>query len=465
MGPTVRRGLLALLAMAAPAGTLCACAPAGVRPQASPVRGAWSRPATLTRCSGPSAPQVVFPQKTPFHRTGPGAIVFAGAPSCRAGSGAMIAPIGPRDSPEGPRAPRTASGRVIALAPPLADAAATDGQIVLVGRARADSRTHGPAMLSEGRADRAFTPPRSLAGLSSPLGLATAYLGDVAIASERDDGSLGVQVHMQRWFAHGFGSATQLGGRRGARSALTVALDYRTDAIAVWWQQGWLWARERHADGALGPLQRFARAGPSVELTALCSDDGRAIVAWMDPSGDEAKLYLDISGPFMRLGWGQLVERLRWRRGATLPQSGSVQLVRLSTESVLMAWTGARDGHFVVRAAGIDLQGTRTTSTVSAPGEDASLEDLVTGPRGDALALWRSAPVRPAPGYGDRVALVAARGGPSSRGLPRFDVPRQLAPPGRYSGASVALDPDNDRAVASWREQTGAIRWAVWPPS
>jgi hypothetical protein len=447
--------------MFAAAGTLCACSHGGVRPREKPARGVWSRPMTLAHCSAPGAPRVVFPQKTPFRRTGQGAIVFAGAQSCRGGSSALIAPIGPGDVPERPRAPRTASGGAVTLTPPFAGAATTDGRIVLVGASPRRSRGRGSAMLSEGRAGGAFTAPRSLAGRSSPLGLATAYLGDVAIASERDDRSLGVEIRMQRWFAHGFGEATRLGGRSGARRALEVALDYRTDAIAVWWQDGWLWARERHVNGALGPLQRFARAGPKVQLSALCSDDGRAIVAWIDPSGGRAKLYIDVSAPFMRLGPGRLLERLRWRGGATLPASGSVRLVRLSTESVLMAWTATQNGHFVVRAAGIDLQGPRTISTVSAPGEDATLLDLATGPRGDALAVWRGAPAGAAARDGGRAALMAARGVPSSRGVPRFDAPQRLAPPGRYGDAGVALDPGSDRAVASWREQGGAIRWAV----
>lgn len=442
------------------AGTLCACASTRVRPQAQTTRGTWSRPVTLAGCSAPVAPQVVFPQKTPFRGTGPGAIVFVGSPSCKPGPGPLVAPIGPGDSPGRPRHPATLLGGALAIAPPLASAATTDGQIVIVGASPEGSR--GSAVLTEGRANGAFAAPTSLAGLSSPLGLATAYLGDVAIASEQQGPGRGVQIHMQRWFAGRFGAAMSLGGGSGPRRALAVALDYRTDAIAVWWQHGWLWARERRANGTLGPLQRFARAGSSVQLTVLCSDDGRAIVAWIDPSGDTAKLYLDISAPSMRLGRGRLLERLHWNRGAVLPSSGSVRLVRLSTESVLMAWTGTSEGHFVVRASGIDLQGTRTTSTLSEPREDASLQDLTTGPRGDAIALWRSAAVG-ASSPKKSESLVTASGVPSPQGLPYFAAPQQLAPPGHYDEASVALDPSSDRAVASWREQNGTIRAAVRP--
>lgn len=347
------------------------------------------------------------------------------------------------------------------LAPPLESAATTQGQIVIVGSSQNRPRRGSSATLIEGPANGEFAAPEPLPGHSAPIGLATAYRGDVAIASEQPDSGSGVQLRMQAWSARRFAPASSLNGHSGPRKALAVALDYRTDALAVWWQDGWLWARERRVNGALGPLQRFARTGPDVQLSTLISDDNRAIVAWVDPSGDRANLYLDISAPSMRLGPGTLVERLRWRPGARLLSEGSVRLVRLSTESVLMAWTGTDAGHFVVRAAGIDLQGLRTTSTISSAGEDAQLEALATGPRGDALALWSGHPQSPAGRTDGRRTLMSSRGVPSSRGLPRFDVPEQVAPAGSYGYASAAIDPDSDRAVAGWRAANGTIFWAT----
>jgi hypothetical protein len=454
----VRLGLFAAATAAATA--LCGCSQSPSPARAPAVNGTWSHPRTLLACSGPSAPQVVFPQTTPFRRTGQGAIVLAGARSCREGQGVLVAGIDSHDVPGAPRHPRDFRGKPIVLLPALSSAATTKGQIVLIGAPPSAPRG-ARALLSEGPAAGAFGTPQALFGEASTFGLATAYLGDVAVASTAG-GHSGVQVRLQRWFAAGFAAATDLGGTPARRRrALAVALDYRTDALAVWWQDGWLWARERRANGSLGPLQRFARASASVQLTVLISDDGRAIVAWIDPSRDGAELHLDISAPFMRLGSGTLLERLRWRAAAGSSAEPSVRLVRLSTESVLMAWTGTDAGHFVVRAAGIDLQGPRTTSTISSPSEDARLQALATGPRGDAVAVWSSAQAKSAIRAGSPRALVAARGVPSSRGVPRFDRPARIAPPGHYSAVGLAVDPSTDRALASWREDGGAIDWSV----
>ncbi len=381
--------------------------------------------------------------------------MLAGVRSCASGPGALIASVDSRDVPGAPHRPR---GAHVALSAPISSAATTKGQIVLVGAPA--SGPHGIQALLEGPADGAFGAPQLLGGSGASFGLATAYLGDVAVASSGGTSS-GVQIRLQRWFARGFGGAAGLGGKPGQRRVLAVALDYRTDALVVWWQDGWLWARERRENGSLGPLQRFAKAGARVQLTALISDDGRALVAWVDPGRDGAKLVLDISAPFMRLGRGVLLERLRWRADPAPYLDATVRLVRLSTESVLMAWTGTDAGHFVVRAAGIDLQGVRTTSMISVPGEDARLQALATGPRGDAVAVWSSAPARLSPRAGSRRALVAARGVPSSRGVPRFDRPERFAQPGYYSGVGLAVDPSTDRALASWRASGGAIDWSV----
>lgn len=450
----------------------------------------WSAPSTLAGCSGAQAPAVVFPQETPFRRTGAGAIVYAGAPSCPRRASLELAAIDPHDLAGRPHPPLDSSGRAIALGAPFAAAATTRGQIALIGaepgggpgigkdtgtgtrpqssrrsgnieRPPAHSKGAGAAAaISEGPADGPFTTSTALPGPVAPLGLATAYLGDVAVASQQPTPQEGLQIRMQRHFQAGFPAPVALGGAGGRQRALAVALDYRTDAMAVWWRDGWLYARERHANGPLGPLQRFAKAGPRVQLSLLISDDGRAIVAWVDPQAHSARLYLDVSAPGMQLGPGVLLERLRWPSGPP-PPDGSVRLVRLSTESVLMAWTGTREGRFVVRAAGIDLLGVRTTSDVSVPGEDAVLDDLATGPLGDAVAVWsQRAPTRRGPG-GAQTAIMAARGVPSSRGVARFGPPERVAATARPGGVAVAIDPASDAAVASWREASGAIRYAV----
>jgi hypothetical protein len=67
----------------------------------------------------------------------------------------------------------------------------------------------------------------------------------------------------------------------GSASALTGALDYRSDALLVWAASGGVYAREVVAQsGAAGPVSRLGSSPADPELRALVSDDGRAIVAW-----------------------------------------------------------------------------------------------------------------------------------------------------------------------------------------
>jgi hypothetical protein len=422
----------------------------------------FSSPVTLSACSGPTRPQVLFPQETPFRRTGTGAIVLQGATSCPPGAAPTVAAVDSQDVPAQPRSvPAAPQDATLVLGQPLAAAATAKGQIVLVAASdRSPSSAPGrQALLSEGAAGGPFLEAQPLPGLGGPVGVATAYRGDVVIASREPGGDGGIQLRMQGYAQERFAQPVALGGGGSGQRVLAAALDYRTDAMVVWWQDGWLCARERHANGPLGRLQRFAKAPANVQLTMLISDDGRAIVAWLDPGARGASLYLDISAPGMRLGPGRLVERLRWG-SRELPANAAVRLVRLSTESVLMAWTGTVAGHFVVRAAGLDLQGLRTTVTISPHGQDALLQDLATGPRGDAVALWsayRPSGERPP----RRARIFAAWGVPSSRGNPRFGPPTLLSPANASSDASVAIDPRSDRALASWREANGEIRYAV----
>ena len=79
--------------------------------------------------------------------------------------------------------------------------------------------------------------------------------------------------------------------------------------------------------------------------------------------------------------------------------------------------------------------------------------DLQPGPRADALLLWTEPPSRgrAAGGRTDQ-AIYATRGfrGVGSRIV--FEAPEELAHSAPNSEATVAVDPDSDRAVAVWRE-------------
>jgi hypothetical protein len=167
----------------------------------------------------------------------------------------------------------------------------------------------------------------------------------------------------------------------------------------------------------------------------------------------------------VRFGKPQLLERFANPSGLPYPTS-SPRLTRLSSESVMFAWSGAQDGHWVVRTAAIDLNGLRKTSTISAPGADALLSDLQPGPDGEAIALWDE-PQRAPNGKldaGDQ-AIVAARGIDARPGITIFGGPEQVAPPGPNSDATLAFDPASDRALALWLGASGNVDYAVRTPA
>jgi len=107
----------------------------------------------------------------------------------------------------------------------------------------------------------------------------------------------------------------------------------------------------------------------------------------------------------------------------------------------------------VIRSAAVNQDHVGPPTTTSSATGDALLADLQPGPRADAMLLW-SEPRSGggAPGTTAEQALDAARGfrGVGSRVV--FEAPEEIAPSGPNSEATVAVDPDSDRAVAAWRE-------------
>jgi hypothetical protein len=251
----------------------------------------------------------------------------------------------------------------------------------------------------------------------------------------------------------------QRGG--GSLDRLTVALDYRSDALLVWQQGGGLYARAVPVAGAAHAVVRLAPAGAQVTVSALLSDDERAIVAWSQEQAGVTSVYVDRSAPGVRFGAPELLERFPNPEGLPTP-SASPRLVRLSSESVMLAWAGSAEGHWAVRAAAVDLHGVGALRTISAPGSDALLAGLAAGPEGGALALWTE-PQLSAAGAPEpvRQAIFAARGIDVFPALTRFESPEQVAPAGPNSEASVAQDPSNGDAVAVWRGAWGAPTYAI----
>jgi hypothetical protein len=129
---------------------------------------------------------------------------------------------------------------------------------------------------------------------------------------------------------------------------------------------------------------------------------------------------------------------------------GSMALVRLSTENVMLAWTDHERGHHVVRAAPAVFAGVRPSTRLSDPAGRSVLADLAAGPAGEVVALWRAAaPLDAGVGF-RRTELWAARAVIQRHGIVRSRPAERVAGAGRHASPSVAVDPANDRAVAAW---------------
>jgi hypothetical protein len=439
-----------------------ACPLLAATPAAGSTPASWSAPATLSPCPAAGPARATFPRESPTHATGQGAVVWAAAThGCAAGAGTLIAQIGAGDTPGAPSYARTPSGAKLVLRPPLALAPAPHGELAIAGSASAPTR--GDGVLVQGRAGGPFAPLGTIAGTLTPSSLFTGYLGDVAAASPTGGGGGrgGARVDVERYFAHALSPSRIVPAKNGAVQSLTVSLDFRTDAIAAWRQGGALYAHDLPASGQPQPTQRLASAGPATRIAALISDDNRAIVAWADERNGETSVFVDDSATGVRFGKPQLLERFANPSGLPYP-ANSPRLTRLSSESVMLAWSGAQDGHWVVRTAAIDLNGLRKASTISAPGTDALLDDLQPGPDGEAIALW-SEPQHTPDGQLDSgvQAIVAARGIDARPGITIFGGPEQVAPPGPNSDATLAFDPSSDRALALWLGAGGVVDYAV----
>jgi hypothetical protein len=379
--------------------------------------------------------------------------------------------IGAGSQPSATRIPSTSAGKPIAPREPLTVADGPHGEIVIAGTSPTSLKR---GLVIQGRAGGPFSALATVPGSAAPFAMTTAYLGDVALASPAPaamrDGE--PRVLVERFFAHstaqrvatdGTDNPSQSVDPRGAGpvSDLTLAMDFRSDTLMVWVERGAIYAQDLPGSGAHHPIERLGPASPGIHISALLSDDNRAIVAWAQDSGGQTSVYLDRSATGVRFGAAKLLERFQDPDGLTSP-SDSPQLVRLSSESVMMAWSGSAEGHWAVRTAAVDLDGIGTFGTISTPGQDALLADLAPGPDDDAIVLWGE----PQPGatgeptLSDQ-ALFAARGIDTFPDHTIFGPPEEIAPAGPNSEATVALDPDSDRAVAVWRGEGSTLRYAI----
>jgi hypothetical protein len=450
-------------ARAAPAADVSAVP----QPAAPVIAERWSAPANLSGCPTAPAAQVVFPSDKPTQATGSGAIVWAASPACPGGEGARVTAIGDDDLPGATIVPRTAKGQVIAPRGSLASSAAPHGQIVIAGAAAGSSHAAG-GLLVQGPAPGPFSVLATPGGLTTPTALTTAYLGDMALASPPKGlhGSEGLEVHVERFFTSRFVRNVPVpSGEDEALQSLTLAMDFRSEALAVWAQRGGIYASLIPNRGDARAAQRLASVGAHVHIAALLSDDRHGIVAWAEQNAGQTSVYIDRSKVGVRFAKPELLERFSDPDGLDSP-AGSPRLVRLSSESVMLAWAGSAAGHWVVRTAPVDLRGVLTVGTIAVPGSDALLADMTPGPDDDALLVWTE-PMPTVSGAPDlqRQALFAARGTQGGSGRAVFDAPEPVAAPGPVSDPAVAIDPADDAAVAVWQGEAGAIEYSVRSPA
>jgi hypothetical protein len=248
---------------------------------------------------------------------------------------------------------------------------------------------------------------------------------------------------------------------------VAVGLDYRGDALVAWAQAGFIYRRVLRATGRLERTERVAPSPPGPHLQALISDDNRGIVAWTASvstgASSTTRVYLDTSGRGVHFGRPRLLEDFRNPPGVELPE-GSLRLVRLASEGVMMGWTGMSGGRYVVRAAPVSLGGPRPVTVVSGPSGNAILADLATGSRSEALAVWTVAP-RLARGLDMRHAEIeTARGVTVAPGVARFGAPVAVSGPAAIAPPRAGIDPTTDTPIVVWQRLGGGIAYSARRP-
>lgn len=432
---------------------------------APPTEALWSAPARPAGCAAALsavAPLIVFPSSGPQSRSGPGALLWDAPRDC-APDAAPAEAFGATLSPEDLPGQGVPLGSGAGLAGVAAASGTAAGQVVAVG-----GSARGGALM-EGRTAGAFT-ARLLGGPGLPATASSAYLGDTVLASpvRTRRGGWAIAVRVQRHYSSAFGSPRVVPVGPAPVNAVAVAMDYRADVLVVWASSGRVHALVIAAAGTVGPTRSLGSAGAEPRLGALISDDGHAIAAWSSRSAAPGKgtrttveLNLCEASPDSAAGpcGARMVERFRDLPGQ-VPPVASLRLIRLSSEAVMMAWTGASRGHYVVRVSPVSLRrGAWAPVTISAAhGQDALLADLVPGPHAEALVLWTTAPRLPGGGPDvRRRAILAARGHYAGAGEVALAAPETVAPPGPNGMPAAAFDPGTGQALAAWVTHGGGV--------
>jgi hypothetical protein len=230
-------------------------------------------------------------------------------------------------------------------------------------------------------------------------------------------------------------------------------MDYRSDVLIAWQQNGGIYAHMLRASGRKDPTQRIGPSNPYPQLQAVVSDNNHGMVAWSDTrlgSLPATRVYLNPSAIGVRFGAPQLVTA--FSDPQQLGRSpGSLEIVRLSSENVLLAWTAAEHGRYVVRAAPALFAASGPSVRLSGTQSGAVLAGLAPGPDREAVALWRGAGGPSGLGKDPgRSELWTARAFIGRHDRPEAEAPESVPAGTVVAAPALAVDPATDHAVAAW---------------
>jgi hypothetical protein len=322
--------------------------------------------------------------------------------------------------------------------------------------------------------------------------LAADSAGDVAVAAETVEFHHGKERDriylMVRRAGHRFGRAVAV-SPPGRMSGVALGIDPRGDILVAWERNGRVEARWRRrtgiAGGRLGRVLYLGSSAPAPALAVALGTERRAIVLWETQKVDFRSTEPHRVTPPAKVEVATAHSGGTFQRRRVLDEfsdpvpidncdSLRVAFARAAYTSggeAIVAWTGRKDGHFVVRTA--SLEGTRfgPTQTVTQPGGDSCLSALDTSPHGDAAIASTSCPSLSLIGSGS-ICLVLSPHGVMS-GLPAISAATRPADTHLFSGPQliasaaasprVAFDANTGRAVVIWKAGDERVEYATTP--
>jgi hypothetical protein len=308
---------------------------------------------------------------------------------------------------------------------------------IATGSSGADTDTDtGVARVTANGLGRPFRVLPRLA-VSSQLARTTAgtsaIIGQVSVASKdrRTRRSIYLTV---RGVHRGFSRAVKLAGK-GDRAWLGVAVTDDGRALAVWARNGGVFARERSANGTLGPTWRLAADGNAGELSVALAPNGAAAVAWLSradfsPADKPTELRLALRPPGGHFAAPRTLEQVTG-------QTEQIQLTPVGHGQILVGWLGQDQ---VVRVTSSDGSSLGATETLSAP--NTYQLQIVAAVGGEAVAKWSEL------GANGRVLRAAPRPAAATQ----FDAAQTIAGPAPIEFSFLAYDPSGTRMAAAWDE-------------